>query len=79
MDKHFHRQYPKDLGKFIFFSPIFSAPFCQSNKNRSLLLLPPVIMIYDGSTRQLEVVDKFGECAAEEIYVESLVDPLLIS
>jgi len=36
-------------------------------------------MTYNGSTRQVEVADQFEECAAAEIYVESLVDPLLIS
>lgn len=36
-------------------------------------------MTYIGSTRQVEVADQFEECAAVEIYVESLVDPLLIS
>lgn len=77
--KIFTVDHPKGLGEFIFFSPIFSMPLSQTTKGEILLLLRPVIMIYDGSTRQLEVVDKFGECAAEEIYVESLVDPLLIS
>lgn len=46
-------------------------------KGEILRLLSPVIMIYNGSTRQLEVVDQFEECFAVEIYIESLVDPLL--
>ncbi|CAN4081243.1 unnamed protein product [Withania somnifera] len=75
----FTMDHPKDLGEFIFFSSIFSIPSCQSNKGENLLLLPPVIMIYDGSTRPLEVVDQFEECFASEIYEESLVDPLLIA
>uniref|UniRef100_K4CFF7 F-box domain-containing protein n=2 Tax=Solanum lycopersicum TaxID=4081 RepID=K4CFF7_SOLLC len=78
--KIFTIDHPKDLGEFIFFSSIFSVPSCQSNKGELfLLLLPPVIMIYDCSTRQLEAVDHFEECFAAEIYVESLVDPLLIA
>ncbi|KAM3304090.1 F-box/kelch-repeat protein [Capsicum chacoense] len=77
--KNFTINHPKDLGEFIFFSYIFSIPSCQSNKGEILLLLPPIIMIYDGSTTQLEVVDQYKECFAAEIYVESFVDPLLIA
>nr|AAT38714.1 Putative F-box domain containing protein, identical [Solanum demissum]ABO92976.1 F-box domain-containing protein [Solanum tuberosum] len=77
--KIFTVDHPKDLGEFIFFTSIFSLPCYQSNKDEILLLLYPVIMTYNGSTRQVEVVDQFEECAAAEIYVESLVDPLLIS
>ncbi|KAJ8547900.1 hypothetical protein K7X08_021136 [Anisodus acutangulus] len=77
--KIFIVDHTQDLGEFMFFSPIFSIPFCRSNKGERLFLLPPVIMIYDGSTRQLEVAVQFEECFATEIYVESLVDPLLIS
>ncbi|XP_060215770.1 F-box/kelch-repeat protein At3g23880-like [Lycium barbarum] len=77
--KIFTVDHTKDLGEFIFFSPIFSVPSCQSNKGEILVLIPPVIMLYDGSTRQLEVVDQFEECAVAEIYVESLIDPLLIA
>ncbi|WMV28443.1 hypothetical protein MTR67_021828 [Solanum verrucosum] len=77
--KIFTVDHPKDLGEFIFFTSIFSVPCYQSNKDEILLLLPPVILTYNGSTRQVEVVDRFEECAAAEIYVESLVDPLLIS
>ncbi|XP_015080446.1 F-box/kelch-repeat protein At3g23880-like [Solanum pennellii] len=77
--KIFTIDHPKDFAEFIFFSSIFSIPSCQSNKGEFLLLLPPVIMIYDCSTRQLEAVNHFEECFAAEIYVESLVDPLLIA
>ncbi|XP_070015838.1 F-box protein CPR1-like [Nicotiana sylvestris] len=76
--KIFTIEHHRDLGEFIFFSSIFSIPFCQSNKGESLLLLPPVIMIYDGSTRQLEAIEN-KEYFAAEIYVESLIDPLLIA
>ncbi|XP_060214606.1 F-box/kelch-repeat protein At3g23880-like [Lycium barbarum] len=77
--KNFTIDHPKDLGEFIFFSPIFSVPSCQSSKGEILFLLPPVIMIYDSSTRQLEVAVPSEECFAAEIYVESLVDPVLIA
>nr|AAT38704.2 F-box domain containing protein, putative [Solanum demissum] len=77
--KIFTIDHSKDLGEFIFFTSIFFLPCYQSNKNGILLLLPPVIMTYNGSTRQVEVVDQLEECTAAEIYVESLVDPLLIS
>ncbi|KAJ8547899.1 hypothetical protein K7X08_021135 [Anisodus acutangulus] len=76
--KIFTIDHSKDLGEFIFFSSVFSIPSCQSNKGEILLLLPPIIMIYDGSTRQLEVADQFEECYAAEIYVESLVDNTII-
>ncbi|XP_019260087.1 PREDICTED: F-box/kelch-repeat protein At3g23880-like [Nicotiana attenuata] len=76
--KIFTIEHHRDLGEFIFFSPIFSIPLCQSNKGESLLLLPPVIMIYDGSTKQLEAIEN-EEYFAAEIYVESLIDPVLIA
>ncbi|PHT33923.1 hypothetical protein CQW23_25723 [Capsicum baccatum] len=53
--KIFTVDHPKGLGEFIFFSPIFSMPLSQTTKGEILLLLRPVIMIYDGSTRQLEI------------------------
>nr|AAT39292.1 Putative F-box domain containing protein, identical [Solanum demissum] len=77
--KIFTVDHPKDLGEFIFFTSIFSVHCYQSIKDEILLLLPPVILTYNSSTRQVEVADQFEECAAAEIYVESLVDPLLIS
>uniref|UniRef100_M1C446 F-Box protein n=1 Tax=Solanum tuberosum TaxID=4113 RepID=M1C446_SOLTU len=55
--KIFTVDHPKDLGEFIFFTSIFSVPCYQSNKDEILLLLPPIIMTYNGSTRQVEVVD----------------------
>nr|AAT39293.1 Putative F-box-like protein, identical [Solanum demissum] len=42
-----------------------------------LLVLDSAIMIYDGSTRQLKHTFHVNQC--EEIYVESLVNPLKIS
>ncbi|KAK4707357.1 hypothetical protein R3W88_033084 [Solanum pinnatisectum] len=77
--KIFTIDHPKDLEEFIFFTFIFSVPCYKSNKDEILLLLPPVIMSYNSSTKQVEVADQFEECAGAKIYVESLVDPLLIS
>ncbi|KAG5604134.1 hypothetical protein H5410_025626 [Solanum commersonii] len=63
----------------------FSIQFHESNNGDFLLLLPPLIMIFDGSTRRLKhsvYVEEFvddGGCDATEIYVESIVNPLTIS
>ncbi|XP_049356889.1 F-box/kelch-repeat protein At3g23880-like [Solanum verrucosum] len=63
--KIFTVDHPKDLGEFVFFTSIFSVPCYKSNKDEILLLLPPIIMTYNGSTRQVEVIaDQFEECAA---------------
>ncbi|WMV28455.1 hypothetical protein MTR67_021840 [Solanum verrucosum] len=63
----------------------FTIQFHESNNGDFLLLLPPLIMIFDGLTRRLkhsvyveESVDD-GGCDAIEIYVESIVNPLMIS
>ncbi|XP_049405386.1 uncharacterized protein LOC125868856 [Solanum stenotomum] len=43
---------------------LFNVPCYKSNKDEILLLLPPIIMTYNGLTRQVEVADQFEECAA---------------
>ncbi|KAM3358932.1 hypothetical protein P3S68_021865 [Capsicum galapagoense] len=53
--------------------------FRQSNNGDLLILLPPVIMIYDGSTRELKHVVDVGRCFAKRMYIESLLNPLSIS
>ncbi|XP_059315925.1 F-box/kelch-repeat protein At3g23880-like isoform X1 [Lycium ferocissimum] len=77
--KLFTIKYPQNDGLYMC-SPIFtfSIHFHESNKGEFLLFLPPLIMIYDGSTRQLEHADDVKGCPAK-IYVESLVNPLTIS
>ncbi|XP_060215771.1 F-box/kelch-repeat protein At3g23880-like [Lycium barbarum] len=79
--KLFTIEYPLNVVLYVYSPPThtFSIQFRESNKGEILLLLPQVIMICDGSTRQLEVVDKFEKCTAVEIYVESLVDPVFIA
>ncbi|KAH0660262.1 hypothetical protein KY290_029788 [Solanum tuberosum] len=85
--KLFTIEYHPNLSHFMWaphLSDAFSIQFHESNNGDFLLLLPPLIMIFDGSTRRLKhnvyvegSVDD-GGCDAIEIYVESIVNPLTI-
>ncbi|KAF3678231.1 putative F-box/kelch-repeat protein-like isoform X2 [Capsicum annuum] len=79
--KLFNIKYPRNAGGRMCIpqSTLSIIHFCQSNNGDILILLPPVIMIYDGSTRELKHVVDVGRCFAEEIYLENLLKSLSIS
>ncbi|XP_060181742.1 F-box/kelch-repeat protein At3g23880-like [Lycium barbarum] len=65
---------PNDPGKYM-----FSPPLCVSNKGEILLVFGSIFMIYnpdDDSIRYPEVTN-FDACLEAEIYIETLVSPLL--
>lgn len=60
-------------------SNTFSLHFPQLNNGESLPFIRSAIIIYYCSTRQLNHTVDFEGYKAAEIYVESLVNPLMIS
>ncbi|PHT33879.1 hypothetical protein CQW23_25679 [Capsicum baccatum] len=79
--KLFTIKYPRLVSLYIF--PLqgytFSMHFHQSNNGEIFISVTPFIMIFDGSTRKLEHSIEVEECNPVDIYVESLVYPLMIS
>ncbi|XP_049390493.1 F-box/kelch-repeat protein At3g23880-like [Solanum stenotomum] len=74
--KLFTIKYPQNIKTHRCFAPVFTFSI-HFRHGEILLLLCSAIMIYDGSTRQLKHTSDVMQC--EEIYVESLVNPLTIS
>ncbi|KAK6788856.1 hypothetical protein RDI58_012654 [Solanum bulbocastanum] len=69
-------KYPQNIKIHRCVAPAFAFSI-HIRHGEILLVLDSAIMIYDGSTRQLKHTFHVNQC--EEIYVESLVNPLKIS
>ncbi|KAH0668818.1 hypothetical protein KY289_023311 [Solanum tuberosum] len=74
--KLFTIKYPQNIKIYRCVAPAFTFSM-HIHHGEILLVLDSAIMIYDGSTRQLKHTVHVKQC--EEIYVESLVNPLTIS
>ncbi|XP_027773177.1 F-box/kelch-repeat protein At3g23880-like [Solanum pennellii] len=74
--KLFTIKYHQNIKTHRCFAPVFTFSI-HFRHGEILLLLHSAIIIYDGSTRQLKHTSDVTQC--EELYVESLVNPLTIS